>query len=121
MKTGELTGAGVLFMRTGIYQQRTSADEVQLIFPLLERRGRGVQQVTATWTGREAEEFARAQQSHIKAGTAISFTFSRFFCHSNELHAVVETACLSPDRWQANPAAQNPFPQTETNPQEINA
>lgn len=101
LKPGELTASGTLFMRGSIYQRRTSAGELQLVFPLLERRGNGVQQLTGIWSGIEAETFYRQHGSAIKAGKALAFTFSRLFCHSNELHAIVYTCSLAPDRWQA--------------------
>lgn len=101
LKPGELSAQGTLFMRASIYQQRTSAGDLQLVFPLLERRGSGVQQLTAIWKGPDAEIFYRQHGTAIKAGKALSFTFSRLFCHSNELHAIVYTCSLAPDRWQA--------------------
>ena len=100
MKSGELTAQGTLFMRASIYEQRTSSGELQLVFPLLERRGSGVQHVTAIWKGVDAQTFYRAHGSTIKAGKALSFTFSRLFCHNNELHAIVYTCSLAPDRWE---------------------
>jgi hypothetical protein len=118
LKPGELTGQGTLFMRGSIYEQRTSSGELQLVFPLLERRGSGVQQLTAIWKGADAEIFYRQHGSAIKAGKALAFTFSRLFCHSNELHAIVYTCCLAPDRWQAERDAHQPNPTTQTQPAE---
>ena len=123
MKPGELTASGTLFMRSGVYQQRTSAGEVQYLFPMLERRaalGMSVQNVTGVWSGVDAETFVNSMGATLKAGTALAITFRRLFCHNNELHGVIYAASLAPGRWEginARPAptpTQTPQPETAT-------
>jgi hypothetical protein len=96
---GHLTARGTLFMRAGIYTQRTSAGEQQLLLQLLERRGAGVQRVTATWCGPEADEFMRLHGPHLKPGAALHCEFSRLYSHNNELHGVIHSVHLATPRW----------------------
>jgi hypothetical protein len=103
MTTGHLTARGTLFMRASIYEQRTSAGDLQLLLPLLERRGAGVQCITATWCGPEASEFMRLHGPHVKPGTALHCEFSRLYSHNNELCAVVHSAHLATPRWADKP------------------
>lgn len=119
MKPGELTASGTLFMRGSVYPQRTSTGEVQYLFPLIERRGLGVQNVTGVWSGVEAETFVNSLGATLKAGAPLSITFRRLFVHNNELHGVIYSASLAPGRWEAvntKPAAASaaPVPQPET-------
>lgn len=116
MKPGELTASGTLFMRGSVYPQRTSTGEVQYLFPLIERRGLGVQAVTGVWSGVEAETFVNGLGAALKAGTPLAITFRRLFCHNNELHGVIYSASLAPGRWEspAPKAAAAPIPQPET-------
>lgn len=108
MKTGELTGQATLFLRANIYRQRTSAGDEQLLFSLVERRGRGVQLVTALWAGPAAESFFKLCGAACKPGKAIAFTFSRITVHNGELLCIVHTATLAPDRWGTeSPGAGN--------------
>lgn len=108
MSAGHLTATATLFMRGAIYPQRTSAGEVQLLFPLLERRDMGTQKIIALWTGPQADAFFKTHGATIKAGHALQFEFERLFCLNNELHGVVATAALAPARWADKPAGETP-------------
>jgi hypothetical protein len=98
-RPSELTARGTLFMRSSLYQQRTSAGDQQLLFPLLERRGRSCQTVVATWVGPDADAFFKTFGPSIKPGTALHFEFARIYCHNNEQHAVVQSCHLASARW----------------------
>ncbi len=118
---GELTAQGTLFMRSTIYPQRTSTGAVQYMLPLLERRGAGVLRLTATWVGPAADEFYKTHGLNIKAGTALDCTFSRIYCHNNELHAVVKTCHPAAARWADKPAAEThckPMPHPARSPRD---
>jgi hypothetical protein len=103
MKPGELTAQGVLFLRAAPYFSRTSAGAEQYTMPMLERRGTGVQHITCIWSGAEARSFVQANAGALRAGKALSVTLRKLFCHNNELHAVIYTASLAPDRWEQRP------------------
>ncbi len=105
MKPGELTASGVLFLRSPPYTAKLPTGRPQYLLPLLERRGLGVQHVTAIWQGDEAEAFMAAHGDTLRAGRPLSLSFSRLSCHNNELHGVVHSCALAPQRWAAPVAA----------------
>ena len=100
MKPGELTGQGTLFLRANPYTARTRAGDTVHTLMCVERRGAGVQHLTALWSGPAADSFMHQHAAALKPGKGIAFTFSRFWVLNNELHATVYTASLAPDRWQ---------------------
>ena len=99
--TGRLTGMGTLFVSGPIYEQRTSAGEMQYVLPLVQRDGAGVMTVVGIWLGAAADSFMHLHRAVVKPGRALDITFNRLFVHGNEIHGVVETCVLAPDRWPA--------------------
>lgn len=110
--TGRLMAMGTLFVAGPVYQQRTSGDELQYVLPMVQRDGAGVMSVTAIWLGAAADSFMRLHRPACKPGKALDVTFSRLFCHKNELHGIVQTCSLAPDRWPERRADPN-FQPTE--------
>lgn len=123
MKAGQLIAQGTLFLRGAVYRALTSAGETQYTLPLLERRGAGVQHVTALWTGAVASSFMAAHGDALKPGKALEITFERIFAHNNEIHGVIYSATLAPDRWQSSrqAAAGEAAIQPQPAPQEAHA
>lgn len=102
--TGRLMAMGTLFVSGPIYEQRTSAGELQYVLPLVQRDGAGVMSVTAIWLGPAADNFMNLHRGHCKPGQPLSITFDRLFCHRNELHGIVGTCTLAPGRWEGRGA-----------------
>lgn len=105
MTPGQLIAQGTLFLSAAPYSARTSDGRTQHILRCVERRGTGVQHLTAIWTGAEADTFIGHHAAQLKAGQPVAFTFSRIFCHNSELHGIVYTATLAPGRWDGRHTA----------------
>lgn len=99
--SGRLMAMGTLFLSGSLYVQRTSSGTLQYVLPMVQRDGQGVMGVTAIWAGPAADSFVHQHRAHIKPGKALDVTFERLFVHSNELHGILSTAVLAPDRWPA--------------------
>jgi len=98
--SGRLMAMGTLFVSGPVYQQRTSAGDLQYVLPLVQRDGAGVMSVTAIWLGPAADSFMSLHRGHCKPGQPLTITFDRIFCHRNELHGIVGTCALAPGRWE---------------------
>lgn len=99
--SGRLMAMGTLFVAGTLYTQRTSIGKLQYVLPMVQRDGQGVMGVTGIWSGPAADSFVHMHRAHIKPGKALDVTFTRLFVHSNELHGILSTAVLAPDRWPA--------------------
>lgn len=104
---GRLMAMGTLFVSGPIYQQRTSAGDLQYVLPLVQRDGVGVMSVTAIWIGPAADSWMRAHRAHCKPGQPLAITFERIFCHRNELCGVISTCTLAPGRWEGRSSNTN--------------
>jgi len=100
-RSGRLMAMGTLFLSGPVYEQLTSTGASQYVLPMVQRDGAGVMTVVGIWLGAEADCFMRAHRLQLKAGKALDVTFERLFVHRNELHGIVSTCVLAPDRWPA--------------------
>ena len=99
--TGRLQAMGTLFLCAPVYQQRTSAGDMQYVLPMVQRDGAGISSVVGIWLGADADSFMHMHRPMLRAGRALDITFTRIFVHRNELHGIVSTCVLAPDRWPA--------------------
>jgi len=100
-RSGRLTAMGTLFLSAPVYQQMTSAGAQQYVLPMVQRDGMGVMSVVGIWLGPAADSFMHLHRSELKPGKALDVTFERVFVHRNELHGIVLSCVLAPDRWPA--------------------
>ena len=100
-RSGRLMAMGTLFMSGPVYCQLTSTGAHQYVLPMLQRDGVGVTKVVGIWLGAEADSFMRLHRPQLKAGRALDLTFERVFSLNNDLHGIVSTCVLAPDRWPA--------------------
>lgn len=100
-RSGRLMAMGTLFLSGPVYCQITSAGRQQYVLPLLQRDNVGVTKVVGIWLGAEADSFMREHRPQLKAGRALDLTFEKVFSLNNEIHGIVSTCVLAPDRWPA--------------------
>lgn len=100
-RSGRLTAMGTLFLSAPVYQQMTSAGAQQYVLPMVQRDGMGVMSVVGIWLGAAADSFMHLHRAALKPGKALDVTFERVFVHRNELHGIVSTCVMAPDRWPA--------------------
>jgi hypothetical protein len=100
-RSGRLMAMGTLFLSGPVYCQLTSTGSHQYVLPMLQRDGVGVTKVVGIWLGAEADSFMRVHRPQLKAGRALDLTFERVFSLNNDLHGIVSTCVLAPDRWPA--------------------
>lgn len=106
-RSGRLTAMGTLFLSAPVYQQMTTAGAQQYVMPMVQRDGMGVMSVVGIWLGAAADSFMHLHRATLKPGKALDVTFERVFVHRNELHGIVSTCVIAPDRWPARaPAAE---------------
>ncbi len=100
-RSGRLMAMGTLFLSGPVYCQLTSSGAHQYVLPMLQRDSVGVTKVVGIWLGAEADAFMREHRPQLKAGRALDLTFEKVFSLNNELHGIVSTCVLAPDRWPA--------------------
>ena len=100
-RSGRLTAMGTLFLSAPVYQQMTSGGSQQYVLPMVQRDGVGVMSVVGIWLGAAADSFMTLHRGDLKPGKALDITFERLFAHRNEIHGVILSCVLAPDRWPA--------------------
>ena len=100
-RSGRLTAMGTLFLSAPVYQQMTSGGTQQYVLPMVQRDGAGVMSVVGIWLGTAADSFMSMHRAELKPGKALDITFERVFVHRNELHGIILSCVLAPDRWPA--------------------
>lgn len=100
-RSGRLTAMGTLFLSAQVYQQMTSGGSQQYVLPMVQRDGMGVMSVVGIWLGPAADSFMAQYRGELKPGKALDITFDRVFVHRNELHGIILSCVLAPDRWPA--------------------
>jgi hypothetical protein len=100
-RSGRLTAMGTLFLSAPVYQQMTSGGSQQYVLPMVQRDGMGVMSVVGIWLGPAADSFMSMHRGALKPGKALDVTFERVFVHRNELHGIILSCVLAPDRWPA--------------------
>ena len=98
-RSGRLTAMGTLFLSARVYQQMTSGGSQQYLLPLVQRDGMGMMSVVGIWLGPAADSFMSMHRGALKPGKALDVTFERVFVHRNELHGIILSCVLAPDRW----------------------
>lgn len=98
-------------------QSPAQGDIVAWGLPLIERTGRGTQQVRAFWVGTEGALFVQIHAARLKRGQALKLELDRVRPDKDCLWGYVTSCDLAPDRWPkyvAEPtAASSPQPQPQ--------